>query len=49
MRAHLDRAQNDWAGSNGDVKALDAIRKVIAIGVACGEEHGLPKKIAGDK
>lgn len=29
-----------WASSNGDVKALDKIRKVAALAVACGEQHG---------
>ena len=45
MRVHLSRAENAWAGSVGHESALDCIRKVLAIGVACGEQHGLPRRI----
>ena len=42
--ALLQKRVNDalvaWASSNGDLKALDEIRKVAALAVACGEQHG---------
>lgn len=44
MRVHLARAENAWAGANNDLKALDCLRKVLAIGVACGEQHGMPRR-----
>lgn len=45
MRVHLADAEAAWARSSGDVMALDRIRRVLAIGVACGEQHGMPLRI----
>lgn len=45
MRVHLTRAENAWAGANNDMEALDCLRKVLAIGVACGEQHGMPRRV----
>ena len=45
MRVHLSDAEAAWARSSGDVMALDRIRRVLAIGVACGEQHGMPRRI----
>lgn len=45
MRVHLTRAENAWAGANHDFDALDCLRKVLAIGVACGEQHGMPSRL----
>lgn len=45
MRVHLAKAEAAWAGSKGDEKALDAMRKTVAIGVACMEQHGVPSRI----
>lgn len=42
MRKLLSDAEVAWAGSNGDYKALLELRKVLAVGVACAEQHGLP-------
>jgi hypothetical protein len=42
MRKLLTDAEAAWAGSNGDYTALQEIRKVLAVGVACAEQHGLP-------
>ena len=42
MRKLLTDAEAAWAGSNGDYKALLELRKVLAVGVACAEQHGLP-------
>lgn len=41
MEVHLRRAQEAWASAGNDVAALKALRKVLAVGVACGEQHGL--------
>ncbi len=42
MRKLLNDAEEAWASRNSDQPALAEIRKVIAVGVACGEQHGLP-------
>ncbi len=42
MRQHLRDAEAAWSGSPGDREALAEIRKVLAIGVACCEQHGVP-------
>ncbi len=42
MRKLLADAEAAWASSNGDYQALVEIRKVLAVGVACAEQHGLP-------
>jgi hypothetical protein len=41
MRVHLADAEAAWARSSGDAMALDRLRRVLAIGVACGEQHGM--------
>jgi hypothetical protein len=38
---HLQRAKNAWATSNSDAAALESLRKLLAIGVACAEQHGI--------
>jgi hypothetical protein len=40
MRYILTKAEADWSTSIGDYDALDEIRKVVAVGVACMEQHG---------
>lgn len=40
MRKLLSDAEEAWSGNRGDVDALDEIRKVVAVGVACMEQHG---------
>lgn len=47
MRVHLAKAEAAWAGSRGDEGALDVLRKVVAIGVACFEQHGVPSRLSG--
>lgn len=42
MRKLLSDAESAWASSNGDYKALQELRKVLAVGVACAEQHGMP-------
>jgi hypothetical protein len=46
MDVHLQRAKAAWAGANSDTEALIALRKVLAIGTACAEQHGLPGRSA---
>ena len=42
MDVHLQRAKAAWAGANNDTAALEALRKVLAVGTACAEQHGIP-------
>ena len=44
MRVHLAEAEAAWAKTDTDKEALHCLRKVLALGVACGEQHGLPKR-----
>ena len=44
MRVHLTNAEAAWAKTDTDKDALKCLRKVLALGVACGEQHGLPKR-----
>ena len=41
MRKLLADAEQAWAGSNSDGPALEEIRKILAVGVACCEQHGI--------
>lgn len=45
MRKLLSDAEAAWAGSRGDDDALDELRKVVAVGVACFEQHGVPSRV----
>lgn len=29
-----------WSSARGDIAALDEVRKIIAVGIACLEQHG---------
>jgi hypothetical protein len=40
MRKLLTDAEAEWAGKSGDIGALDELRKVVAVGIACMEQHG---------
>ena len=40
LKHWLTKAEADLASSTNDELALDEIRKVVAIGVACMEQHG---------
>lgn len=40
MRYILNKAEQDWSTNNGDKEALDEIRKLVATGIACMEQHG---------
>ena len=40
MEKVLSDARREWTNSRGDDRALDELRKVVALGVACMEQHG---------
>lgn len=40
MRKLLTDAEAAWTSSKGDEGSLDEIRKVVAVGIACMEQHG---------
>lgn len=42
MRKLLRDAEQSWASASDDRPALIELRKVIAVGVACCEQHGVP-------
>jgi hypothetical protein len=45
MARYLREAQDAWASNRGDADALVEIRKLITVGVACCEQHGVePRK-----
>lgn len=41
MRTLLSKADVAWSGSTDDRIALAEIRQVLAVGVACCEQHGV--------
>ena len=44
MRHCLTKAETEWATTRGDEYALDEIRKVVAVGIACMEQHGAMRR-----
>ena len=44
MRQLLNDAERAYMSQLGDIGALDEIRKVVAVGVACMEQHGVPPR-----
>jgi hypothetical protein len=42
MTALIRDAEVAWSSNAGDQRALEEIRKVLAVGVACAEQHGIP-------
>jgi len=45
MRQLLNDAERAYMSQRGDKGALDELRKVVAVGVACMEQHGVPSRI----
>lgn len=45
MRKLMNDAEVAWSSSRGDWAALDELRKVVAVGVACFEQHGVPSRM----
>jgi hypothetical protein len=41
IRQHLRDSEEAWSGGSSDYVALQEIRKILAIGVACAEQHGI--------
>lgn len=46
MRQMLTDAERAYMSQRGDLDALDELRKVVAVGVACMEQHGVPSRAA---
>lgn len=40
MRKLLNDAEQCFSVDSNDIRALDEIRKVVAVGIACMEQHG---------
>lgn len=49
MRKLLNDAEIAWATSDNDQGALDELRKVVAVGVACFEQHGVPWRMGSQE
>lgn len=48
MKVYLDKAIAKYANNFGDAPALHGIRKVVALGIRCMENHGaLPREDPG--
>lgn len=45
MRCLLSDAEKAYMSQRGDNGALDELRKVVAVGVACMEQHGVPSRL----
>lgn len=41
MRTILNEADKQWAQKDGDAPALVELLKLISVGVACAEQHGI--------
>ena len=44
MQVYLNKAIHSFTNNYGDQPALHQIRKVVALGVRCLENHGCPKR-----
>lgn len=44
MQDYLTESIHHLARENTNDKALESLRKVVALGVACFEEHGVPER-----
>lgn len=44
MRQELDEAMNAWVSLPDDSEALKEILQVVAVGVACLEQHGVVER-----
>ena len=45
MEKYLHDARVAWTTKVGDEPALDILRKIVAMGVRCFENHGVPSRI----
>jgi hypothetical protein len=46
MEKCLGDAKRAYSGNGNDATALDEVRQVVAVGVACMEDHGAPLRRA---
>lgn len=44
MEDYLQEARKNLSRNGGVKKGLDALRKVVALGIACFEVHGVPER-----
>jgi hypothetical protein len=44
MESYLKDAIHDISHNAGDQGALDKLRKVVALGIACFEDNGIPER-----
>ena len=44
MEHYLSEARKSVSTTDGTEGALDSMRKVVALGVACFEKHGVPER-----
>jgi hypothetical protein len=44
IRKELREAEDAWCGGRGDLGALVEIGHVVAVGIACMEQHGAPTR-----
>ena len=44
MEDELQEAKNAWCREHSDTRALEEILQVIAVGVACLEQHGIVER-----
>lgn len=44
IRAELNEAETAWVKNGGDNAALEEILQVVAVGVACMEQHGIVER-----
>lgn len=49
MQAYLNKAINRISSEKGPIGGLEELRKVVALGVACFEVHGVPERYTGLK
>lgn len=47
MRQLLNDAEQAYMSYSGDTGAIDEIRKVISVGTACMEQHGVVRRNQG--
>lgn len=48
MDDYLNRAKHALSSTVGDLTALNELRKVVALGIACFEAHGCPVRRESD-
>lgn len=48
IRSLLFSAERAWASAASDDEALNELRQLAAVAVACGEQHGMPSRKSPD-